>query len=72
MSQLQEVVNRIIRENPEKVQQARQNPALSGWFFAKVVKAYSKASTLEIWSALNKRGIAARMSDYSLPRYWGA
>jgi aspartyl-tRNA(Asn)/glutamyl-tRNA(Gln) amidotransferase subunit B len=50
--------NEVIRDNPDKVQQARKRPELAGWFVGQVMKAtngiYSEAQVREV---LSHRGI---------------
>jgi Asp-tRNA(Asn)/Glu-tRNA(Gln) amidotransferase B subunit len=38
MNTLVEHVNKLIRDNPDKTQQARKNPSLAGWFVGQVMK----------------------------------
>jgi aspartyl-tRNA(Asn)/glutamyl-tRNA(Gln) amidotransferase subunit B len=39
VSAIEKVVDEIVAENPDKVEQARQKPALIGWFVGQVMKA---------------------------------
>jgi aspartyl-tRNA(Asn)/glutamyl-tRNA(Gln) amidotransferase subunit B len=39
VSAIERVVDEIVAENPDKVEQARQKPALIGWFVGQVMKA---------------------------------
>jgi Asp-tRNA(Asn)/Glu-tRNA(Gln) amidotransferase B subunit len=58
MSDLQAAVNKIIADNPDKVQQARRNPVLSGWFVGQVMKATAgQCDLVAVCTALDRRGI---------------
>lgn len=60
--------NEIIRDNPDKVQQARNRPELSGWFVGQVMKATNGIFTeKEVKEVLAHRGIVTpEDSDGSL------
>lgn len=50
--------NEIIRDNPDKVRQARERPELSGWFVGQVMKATNGIFTeSEVREVLAHRGI---------------
>lgn len=58
MSALQAAVNKVVAENPDKVQQAKKKPALSGWFVGQVMIALGgSADIFAVRSALEKRGL---------------
>ena len=53
--------NDIIRDNPDKVQQARKRPELAGWFVGQVMKATNGIySERDVREALANRGIGER------------
>lgn len=57
---LVEVANRIIRENPEKTQQARGDKKAARWFVGQIIKATDGAyREFEIGQVLARRGIHA-------------
>jgi aspartyl-tRNA(Asn)/glutamyl-tRNA(Gln) amidotransferase subunit B len=58
MSILQAAVNKIVSDHPDKVQQARANPVLSGWFVGQVMKETKGQCGIDaVCDALARRGI---------------
>lgn len=58
MNTLVEHVNKLIRDNPDKTQQARHKPLLVGWFVGQVKQATNGGYTeFEIEQVLAKRGL---------------
>jgi aspartyl-tRNA(Asn)/glutamyl-tRNA(Gln) amidotransferase subunit B len=49
------VVDEIIAANPDKVQQAKAKPALSGWFVGQVMKASGGKANPKVVNDLLKR-----------------
>lgn len=58
MNTLVEHANAIIRDNPDKVQQARKRPELAGWFVGQIMKATGGGySENDVRIVLARRGI---------------
>lgn len=63
----QEAVNRIIRENPDKTEQARKNPALADWFVGQAMKMLDGRGDVEdVKMRLERRGIGRSQSAGSV------
>jgi aspartyl-tRNA(Asn)/glutamyl-tRNA(Gln) amidotransferase subunit B len=60
---LVKVANDLIRANPDKVQQARKRPDLTGWFVGQIMKATGGGyRTDQVLAVLAKRGIGSEVS----------
>lgn len=59
MNSLVEICNKLIADNPDKVQQARKKPELAGWFVGQVLRRTTAYSKYDIGYCLARRGIGS-------------
>jgi aspartyl-tRNA(Asn)/glutamyl-tRNA(Gln) amidotransferase subunit B len=56
MGAIEQAVDRVIADNPEKAEQAKAKPALAGWFVGQVMKATGgKASPQAVNELVKKK-----------------
>jgi aspartyl-tRNA(Asn)/glutamyl-tRNA(Gln) amidotransferase subunit B len=59
LSAIEKVIDDIVGKNPDKVEQARSNPKLIGWFVGQVMKASGGKANPQAVNDLLKRKLGA-------------